>query len=143
MKPPTRWHPVSEVHWDLDYLRQVDRCDKLTVVMDDIAISQEKYYIALVKRWTGELSETVHPTGCKLILGIHAYEDADVGYHHPKVENVSSALKGISAAQFGDKINGISIYCEREMNERKGKSGADMSMGMIAARNRDLQSCAT
>ena len=143
MKPPTRWHPVSEVHWDLDYLRQVARCDKLTVVMDDIAISQEKYYIALVKRWTGELSETVHPTGCELILGIHAYEDADVGYHHPKVENVSSALKGISAAKSGDKINGIAIYCEREMNERKGKSGADMSMGMIAARKRDLQSYAT
>jgi len=120
--PPTRWHPVSDVHWNLDYLSQVaSRCDQLAVMMYDTAIPLEKFYIALVKRWTKELSETVHPTGCELILGIPAYEDADVSYHHPKVENVSSALKGISAAKPEDKINGIAIYCEWEMNEGKWK----------------------
>ena len=120
--PPTRWHPVSDVHWDLSYIRQVtSRCDQLAVMMYDTAIPLEKFYIALVKRWARELSETVHSTGCELILGIPAYEDADVGYHHPKVENISSAMKGISAAKPDDRIRGIAIYCEWEMNESKWK----------------------
>ena len=118
--PPTRWQPISDVHWDLDYIRQVAcRCDQLAVMIYDTAIPLEKFYIALVKRWTRELSETVQPTGCELILGIPAYEDADVGYHRPKVENISSALKGISAAKPDDRISGIAIYCEWEMNESK------------------------
>ena len=118
--PPTRWHPVSDVHWDLDYIRQVaSYCDQLAAMMYDTAIPLEKYYIALMKKWTRELSEAVQTTGCELILGIPAYEDADVGYHHPKVENLSSALKGISAAKPGDPIKGIAIYCEWEMNASK------------------------
>ena len=120
--PPTRWHPVSDVHWDLSYIRQVAcRCDQLAVMMYDTAIPLEKIYIDLVKRWTKELSETVQSTECRLILGIPAYEDADVGYHHPKVENITSAMKGISSAKPERAINGIAIYCEWEMNERKWK----------------------
>ena len=118
--PPTRWHPFSDVHWDLDYIHQVAcSCDQLSVMMYDTAIPLEKFYIALVKRWTRELSETLHSTDCELILGIPAYEDANVGYHHPKVENLSSALKGIAAAKPGDRISGFAIYCEWDMNESK------------------------
>ena len=128
--PPTRWHPVSDVHWDLGYIRQVAcRCDQLAVMMYDTAIPLEKIYIDLVKRWTRELAETVHSTGCELILGIPAYEDADVGYHHPKVENISSALKGISATRPFDKINGIAIYCEWEMNDIKWKEWRRYAVG--------------
>ena len=128
--PPTRWHPVSDVHWDLGYIRQVAcRCNQLAVMMYDTAIPLEKIYIDLVKRWTRELAETVHSTGCELILGIPAYEDADVGYHHPKVENISSALKGISATRPFDKINGIAIYCEWEMNDIKWKEWRRYAVG--------------
>jgi len=128
--PPTRWHPVSDVHWDLQYLHQVaSRCEQLAVMMYDTAIPLEKFYIALVKRWTEELSETVRSTDCELILGIPAYEDVDVGYHHPKVENISSALKGISAAMPDDRISGIAIYCEWEMNESKWKDWRSYAYG--------------
>ena len=128
--PPTRWHPVSDVHWDLSYICQVaSRCDQLAVMMYDTAIPLEKFYIALVKRWTRELSETAHPTDCELILGIPAYEDADVGYHHPKVENISSAMKGISAAKPDDRIRGIAIYCEWEMNDIKWKKWRRFAVG--------------
>ena len=48
-----------------------------------------------------------------------AYEDADVGYHHPRVENINSALRGISAAGCAGHFSGIAIYCEWEMTPEK------------------------
>ena len=54
---------------------------------------------------------------CELILGIPAYEDAGVGYHHPRVGNISSALRGISAADRNARIGGIAVYCEWEMDD--------------------------
>ena len=54
-----------------------------------------------------------------IILGVPAYEDAGVGYHHPQVENINSALQGISASDRKNEVNGIAIYCEWEMNEDK------------------------
>ena len=118
--PPTMWQPVSEVHWELPYVRQVaSRCDQLAVMMYDTAIPLEKFYVALMKQWTRELSETVNPTGCELILGVPAYEDDGVGYHHPEVENLFAALNGISATMPNAGIHGIAIYCEWVMNEAK------------------------
>ena len=41
--PPTRWHPVPDVHWDLPYIHQVaSRCDQMAVMMYDTAIPLEK-----------------------------------------------------------------------------------------------------
>ncbi len=54
-----------------------------------------------------------------VILGIPAYEDAGVGYHHPHVENISSALRGIAASDRKNEIGGIAVYCEWEMDENK------------------------
>ena len=120
--PPTRWHPFPNVHWRTAYINRIARhCDQLAVMMYDTAIPLEKFYIDLMTRWTISLTGTMHLTGCELILGIPAYEDAGVGYHHPRVENISSALRGISASGRTDKIGGIAIYCEWEMNETKWK----------------------
>ena len=118
--PPTRWHPVPDVHWDLPYICQVaSRCDQMAVMMYDTAIPLEKIYVSLMKGWSRELAETVRSTNCKLLLGIPAYEDTDVGYHHPKVENITSAMKGISAARPEAGVHGIAIYCEWEMDDAK------------------------
>lgn len=120
--PPTRWHPFPNVHWRTSYIDRIARhCDQLAVMMYDTAIPLEKFYIDLMTRWTIILTGTMHLTGCELILGIPAYEDAGVGYHHPRVENISSALRGISASGRTEKIGGIAIYCEWEMNEAKWK----------------------
>lgn len=118
--PPTMWHRFPDVHWKLPYLNRVARhCDQLTVMMYDTSIPLEKFYIRLMTDWTRQLVGTVRPTGCELLLGIPAYEDAGAGYHHPRVENISSALRGIAASGVGDKIDGIAIYCEWEMDENK------------------------
>ena len=118
--PPTRWHRFPDVHWHLAYINRVARhCDQLAVMMYDTAIPLEKFYIMLMTDWTRQLVGAVRPTGCELLLGIPAYEDAGVGYHHPRVENISSALRGISASDRLDRVGGIAIYCEWEMNDAK------------------------
>jgi len=118
--PPTRWHRFPDLHWRLAYLNRVARhCDQLAVMMYDTAIPLEKFYIKLMTAWTRQLVGAVCPTGCELLLGIPAYEDAGVGYHHPRVENIGSALRGISASGRLDRIGGIAIYCEWEMTDAK------------------------
>ena len=118
--PPTMWHRFSEVHWRLAYINRVaQHCDQLAVMMYDTAIPLEKFYIQLMTDWPRQLVGAVRPTGCELLLGIPAYEDAGVGYHHPRVENINSALRGISASDRKTGIGGVAIYCEWEMNETK------------------------
>jgi hypothetical protein len=118
--PPTRWHNFPDVHWELPYIKQVAlRCDQMAVMMYDTAIPLEKFYIQLMKSWTKELAAVVNGSDCELLLGIPSYEDADVGYHHPRVENINSALRGISAAGCAGHFSGIAIYCEWEMTPEK------------------------
>ena len=118
--PPTRWHNFPDVHWELTYIKQVAlRCDQMAVMMYDTAIPLEKFYIQLMKSWTKELAAVVSGCDCELLLGIPAYEDADVGYHHPQVENIKSALRGISAAECAGHFSGAAIYCEWEMTPEK------------------------
>ena len=118
--PPTRWHRFPDVHWRLAYINRVARhCDQLAVMMYDTAFPLEKFYIELMTDWTRQLAGAVRSTGCELLLGIPAYEAAGVGYHQPRVENISSALRGIAASDRKNGINGIAIYCEWEMDENK------------------------
>ena len=118
--PPTRWHQFPDVHWPLFYIiRLTNHCDQLAVMMYDTAIPLEKFYIKLMTDWTKQLTTAARSSTCELLLGIPAYDDAGVGYHHPQVENISSALQGISASPRKNSINGIAIYCEWEMNENK------------------------
>ena len=118
--PPTQWHPHPNVHWDLAYIRKVaTRCDQMAVMMYDTAIKLEKFYINLMCQWTNELGGTLNTTSCQLLLGIPAYEDADVNYHRPAVENLKAALAGIQAAAVGKNYTGCAIYCEWEMTWEK------------------------
>lgn len=118
--PPTRWHQYPDVHWENDYMLQVAmRCDQMAVMMYDTAIPLEKFYIKLMTDWSKRLINTISSTDCKLLLGIPAYNDAGVNYHYPQVENISAALRGISAADCGKNISGIAVYCEWEMDDSK------------------------
>ena len=121
--PPTKWHDFPDVHWHAGYIHKVaDRCDQMAVMMYDTAIPLEKFYVKLIADWTKTLTAAIFRINCELILGIPAYEDAGVGYHSPRVENISSALRGISAADRDDRIGGIAIYCEWEMDENKWRT---------------------
>ena len=118
--PPTKWHQFPNVHWPLVYIKRLtNHCDQLAVMMYDTAIPLEKFYIKLMTDWTKQLTSATRSSTCELLLGIPAYDDAGVGYHHPGVENINSALQGISASPRKNAINGIAIYCEWEMNENK------------------------
>ena len=118
--PPTRWHQFPDVHWPLVYIKRLtNHCDQLAVMMYDTAIPLEKFYIKLMTDWTKQLTTATSSSTCELLLGIPAYDDAGVGYHHPQVENINSALQGVSASPRKNAINGIAIYCEWEMDENK------------------------
>ena len=118
--PPTRWHQFPDVHWPLFYIiRLTNHCDQLAVMMYDTAIPLEKFYIKLMTDWTNQLAAATNSSDCELLLGIPAYDDAGVGYHHPQVENIKSALQGVSASPRKKEANGIAIYCEWEMDENK------------------------
>ena len=121
--PPTRWHPFPNVHWKPEYLRKVaERADQMCVMMYDTALRYEKFYIALMRSWSRELTEAVSGTRSELLFGLPAYDDAGVGYHDPEVENLSSALSGCAAGldnNSGKNFTGFAIYCEWEMNPEK------------------------
>ena len=118
--PPTKWHQYPNVHWESDYINLVaSRCDQMAVMMYDTAIPLEKFYIKLMSDWTKTIADATYSTNCEVLLGIPAYDDAGVGYHHPQVENISSALQGIAAQDLRKWVRGIAIYCEWEMDKAK------------------------
>ena len=121
--PPTRWQPSPEVHWDESYLRQVARrVDQLAVMMYDTGIRWRKPYRHLMSQWTAEVLDWSGDT--QVLLGLPAYDDAGVGYHHPDVENLENSLLGVHAglSRFDTlpaHYRGVALYCEWEMDERE------------------------
>lgn len=121
--PPTRWHPIPDVHWDESYYRQVaHRADQLAPMMYDTAIKLPKFYQNLMLKWTSEVLEWSGDT--QILLGVPVYDDAGVGYHSPKVENLKNALLGIHAGlkrfrPLPKNYSGIAIYCEWEMDQKE------------------------
>jgi len=114
--PPTRWHPHPEVHWSEIYYREVDRrCDQLVPMMYDTSLRLEKVYTRLVASWTRDVARWT--TRAELLLGLPAYEDEQVAYHDPRVENVGNALRGANAGLLSlgpraNRIVGIALYAD-------------------------------
>lgn len=121
--PPTRWHPFPDVHWEEEYFRQVaQRCDLIAPMMYDTTIRFPKLYQQLMKSWTREVLAWSGDT--PVLLGLPAYDDADSGYHHPDVENLEHALKGIHAGlasfdQLPKNYRGVALYSEWEIDQQE------------------------
>ncbi|MDY7227875.1 glycoside hydrolase family 18 protein [Hyalangium rubrum] len=118
--PPTRWHPYTEVHWDAAYYREVARrTDQLAVMMYDTALRVPKVYQWLMTEWTQEV--LAWSGGTPVLLGLPAYEDTGVGYHHPHVENVPTGLRGIhaglSARSLPANYQGVALYSDWVMDD--------------------------
>jgi hypothetical protein len=119
--PPTRWHPFPDVHWDEAYFRAVARrTDQLAVMMYDTSLKYPKLYQRLMADWTEEVLNWSE--GKAALLGVPTYDDADVEYHDPKVENLPSALLGIHAGlsryeTLPPHYQGVALYCEWETDE--------------------------
>jgi len=121
--PPTLWHPFDDVHWDEEYYKEVSgRVDQIVVMMYDTALRFQKVYQNLVVHWTREVLDWSN--GPEVLLGLPAYQDEDVAYHDPEVENLMNALLGIHSGlnqykNLPKSYQGIAIYCEWEMDSDK------------------------
>ncbi len=119
--PPTRWHPFKEVHWDEPFFRAVaGHVDQLAVMMYDTGLRVPKVYQQLMSTWTTQILAWSGTTD--VLLGVPAYDDAGVGYHTPRVENLPTAIKGIHAAlnrlsRLPPHYKGIAIYCAWEIDD--------------------------
>ena len=117
--PPTRWHPYPDVHWDASYFREVARrCDQLAVMAYDAGQRIPKTYQRLMADWTREILGWSE--GKEVLIGVPVYDDVGVGYHDPRVENLTNALLGIhrtlAASSVPENFRGVAIYCEWEMD---------------------------
>lgn len=121
--PPTRWQPNTEIHWSEGYFRKVAaRSDQLSVMMYDTSIRFQKPYRKLMADWTREV--LAWSQGTPVLLGLPAYEDTGVGYHHPHVENIRNALHGIHAGLASHEslpahYHGIVIYSDWTTDEQE------------------------
>jgi hypothetical protein len=118
--PPTRWHPYEDVHWDERYFREVARrCDQLAVMMYDVGQRIPKTYQRLMADWAQEALGWSE--GKPVLLGVPTYDDAGVGYHNPKVENLQNALlgihRGLSRTPPPSNYQGVAIYSDWETSE--------------------------
>jgi hypothetical protein len=118
--PPTWWHPFPDVHWDEKYFREIARrSDQLAVMTYDAAQRIPRTYQKLIADWTQEVLNWSE--GKPVLLGVPTYTDADVGYHDPKVENLTNALlgihRGLSRRASAANYQGVAIYCEWETSD--------------------------
>ena len=118
--PPSLLHPHASVHWDLKYYKEVCMLsDQIVPMMYDTALEYKKIYTNLVRQWAQEVIAVSMDK--EVLFGIPAYEDQDVGYHHPQVENVFTAMPGIVSAinssQDARKFS-VSIYAEWTLDEK-------------------------
>ena len=118
--PPTVWNPFPEIHWAQKYYGDVSRrCDQLAVMMYDTALISSKLYQNLMAGWTEDILRWA--SGPSVLLGVPAYDDSGVGYHHPRVENLENALLGVHAGldrfvAVPSNYQGVAVYCEWEMD---------------------------
>jgi hypothetical protein len=118
--PPTWWHPFPDVHWDETYFREVARhCDQIAVMMYDAGQRIPKSYQRLMGDWTSEVLDWSE--GKAVLLGIPTYDDAGVGYHDARVENLTNALLGIhcglSRRPLPTNYQGLAVYSDWETSE--------------------------
>ncbi len=126
--PPTAWHCFPEVHWEETYFRAVARrSDQMAVMAYDAGQSIPKTYQKLMADWTEEI--LTWSEGKELLVGVPTYADANVGYHDPRVENLTNALlgihRGLSRRLVPENYRGVAIYCEWEMDDVEWRYWAD------------------
>lgn len=78
-----------------------------------------KSYQKLMADWTIEV--LAWSEGKAILLGLPTYDDAGVGYHDPKVENLTNALlgihRGLSQPAPPTNYQGVAIYCDWETSD--------------------------
>lgn len=115
--PETALHPFPDVHWSLEFTREVCMAaDELVVMGYDTALPSPAVYEGLVATWTRDLARTLPPPpegGCEWSMGVPAYED-DVPWHRPGVETIERGIlgvrRGLAGARVRGSFTGIAVY---------------------------------
>jgi hypothetical protein len=93
----------------------------MVVMTYDAGQDLGKTYQHLMRDWTREVLQWSE--GSQILLGVPAYDDTGVGYHHPRVENIENALKGIHRGLEDTGLlpvyQGVAIYSEWEMTDEE------------------------
>lgn len=127
--PPTLLHPFKKVHWDKEYYQEVaKRVDQIAVMMYDTSMPLPKLYQWLLASWTKDVLGWGQTK--EVLLGLPAYDDPGVAYHHPRVENLVNAFPGIHAGLsradvLPENYQGVALYCEWEMEEHEWQTMAE------------------
>jgi hypothetical protein len=123
--PPTFYQQTLDVHWEKTYYAKVAReVDQMVIMMYDTSLRFRKLYQHLMASWTREVLDWSGTTD--VLLGLPAYDDPDVKYHYPHVENLENSLSGIHAGlkQYNllpQNYKGIAIYSDWEMEPDEWK----------------------
>jgi ketosteroid isomerase-like protein len=95
----------------------------MAVMMYDAGQRNPKMYQYLMAAWTQEVLAWSEKT--PVLLGVPTYEDANTGYHDPKVENLKDALlgihRGLSRKSQPANCQGVAIYSEWETDDGEWK----------------------
>jgi hypothetical protein len=124
--PTTPLHPFPDVHWTLEFTREVCLvADELAFMGYDTALRSGPTYQGLVEQWVRDLSATLPPPeegGCTWWMGVPAYEDEGVGYHHPETETLENALIGVARGLqhgFPSHFRGVAVYAEWTIDDQE------------------------
>jgi len=124
--PETPLHPFPSVHWSLDFITEVClRSDEMAFMAYDTALKDGGQYRQLVADWTVQLAGALdlpEETGCDWLMGVPAYEDEGVAYHHPEAETlengIAGVIDGLSALKTTPKrFRGIALYASWTTDE--------------------------
>lgn len=126
--PPSRLHPFPEIHWDEAYFKEVaQRCDQMVVMMYDTSLRDPKMFQWLYSQWTKGVLRWTNGQKTEILFGLATYDDADSGYHHPRVENLDTSLRGLhrglsSLKPLPPNYAGAAIYSEWETDAAEWKT---------------------
>jgi hypothetical protein len=83
--------------WSAPYLHQVaSSVDQVAIMAYDSGLIDEASYGGYVRRTTQSALREV-PAGVELLIGVPVYDDRTL-YHHPSVETLRAALRGVRLA---------------------------------------------
>ena len=144
--PKTAMHPFPDVHWSLEFTREVCMAaDELAFMGYDTALRDKTSYVELMATWTEDLLETLPAPkdgGCEVLIGVPAYED-DRGYHRPRIENIATGLEGVKRGldrleDVPDHFRGVAIYASWVTDEEELRTYQRAWRGLDGTDNRVL-----
>lgn len=118
--------------WDLDYYAQVAaRCNQLVIMNYDTGIFHSLPYSLFVMEKTAAVLQRLKSerSSCRVMLGVPTYDDAP--RHRQNVENIASAVQGLSAAFNRSELDvenfeGIALYAYWTTDQNEWKDFQDL-----------------